>query len=464
MSPSKKPKKPTKFLASDPEEVALRPATPLAEFSVGGSSDDGAALLEFEGDLLVLGLFEEDLVKKEEKDGEESEDEDSPKKPKFPLSGPAPPCAFAAAGAAAVDASLSGLLTDLALDSDFSAKAGSSAFIRVPRAIVSASDGKQKIRYRSVGLVGLGSTQAATGDKMWGKSPFAGLGSAVAAAAKQHKAISAGIAVFNGDGVDGRAAAEGVAKGLGVGAYESSRFKHGPAATRVSGAELFFPSAAASSSPAELLAGAAEGGAVASGVLLARYLVEAPPNVCTPRHLARAAESVAAAAPDVFAVEIFGQKACEEMNMGAFLGVSACSALEPQLIHLTYTPPGFEEGGDGSRDVALVGKGLTFDSGGYNLKVGNVGWKRRRERERAGSGVREVEERGWGGREERKKMQCVFFLISASSLSRPFFSFFPLFFFFLPFKNSQVGGMIEMMKVKLASFFIFFEQKKKERE
>jgi len=61
-------------------------------------------------------------------------------------------------------------------------------------------------------------------------------------------------------------------------------------------------------------------------------------------------------------------------------------------------------------------------------------------------------------------MQCVFFLISASSLSRPFFSFFPLFFFFLPFKNSQVGGMIEMMKVKLASFFIFFEQKKKERE
>ena len=81
MSPSKKPKKPTKFLASDPEEVALRPATPLAEFSVGGSSDDGAALLEFEGDLLVLGLFEEDLVKKEEKDGEESEDEDSPAPP-----------------------------------------------------------------------------------------------------------------------------------------------------------------------------------------------------------------------------------------------------------------------------------------------------------------------------------------------------------------------------------------------
>ena len=361
-SSSKKPKKPTKILASDPEEVALRPAAPLAEFSA-----DGGDALGFEGDLLILGLFEEDLVKKEEKkDGEESEDDESSKKPKFPLSGPAPPCAFAAAGAAAVDASLSGLLTDLALDSDFCAKAGSSAFIRVPRALVSG--GKAKIGYRSVGLVGLGSIkQSTTGDRMWGKSPFVGLGSAVAAAAKQHKASIAGIAVFNSE-VDGKAAAEGIAKGLGTGAYESSRFKHGPAATRVSEAKLFFPSAAPSSSSVDLLAGASSGNAVASGILLARYLVEAPPNICTPRHLARAAESIAASAPDVFKVQILGQRECEEMNMGAFLGVSACSALEPQFIHLTYTPPGFKEG-DGSRDVALVGKGLTFDSGGYNLKV-----------------------------------------------------------------------------------------------
>lgn len=370
-SKEKPKKKPTKILPSDPEEVALRPAAPLAEFSV---EDDAS---KFEGDLLVLGLFEEDLVKKEEgekKEGEESEDEEegAPKKPKFPLSGPAPPCAFAPAGAAAVDASLSGLLTDLALDSDFSAKLGSSAFVRVPRAIVKGSK-EGEIKYRSVGLVGLGSTkQASSGDKMWGRSPFAALGSAVAAAAKQHKATTAGIAVFNGEIEDAKAAAEGIAKGLGVGAYESSRFKHGAAASRVSSAKLFFPS---SSSSADLLAGAAKGNATASGVLLARFLVEAPPNICTPRHLARAAEAIASSAPDVFSVRVLGQKQCEEMGMGAFLGVSACSALEPQFIHLTYTPPGFKEGDGGegkSRDVALVGKGLTFDSGGYNLKVGGM--------------------------------------------------------------------------------------------
>ena len=425
-SSSKKPKKPTKILASDPEKVALRPAAPLAEFSVGGSADADA--VKFEGDLLVLGLFEEDLAKKEEdKAGEESDGEDSSKstEPKFPLSGPAPPCAFAAAGAAAIDASLSGLLTDLALDSDFSAKAGSSAFIRVPRALVTNSSGNQKIQYRSVGLVGLGAAkQASAGDKMWGKSPFVGLGAAVAAAAKQHKASSAGIAVFNSEIGDGKAAAEGVAKGLGIGAYESSRFKHGPAATRVADAELFFPSASSSSSAAELLAGAAQGSAVASGVLLARYLVEAPPNVCTPRHLARAAESIAAAAPDVFSAEILGRAACEEMGMGAFLGVSACSELEPQFIHLTYTPPGFkEEEGEAAvnRDVALVGKGLTFDSGGYNLKV----------------------RRGFF-------FSAFFFFFSflfliSSQKNSPFSP--PFFCFLISKLHVQVGGMIEMMKV-----------------
>ena len=50
--------------------------------------------------------------------------------------------------------------------------------------------------------------------------------------------------------------------------------------------------------------------------------------------------------------------------MGCYLGVAECSALEPQFIHLTYRPAG-----EVKKRVALVGKGLTFDSGGYNLKV-----------------------------------------------------------------------------------------------
>ncbi|XP_020091863.1 leucine aminopeptidase 2, chloroplastic-like [Ananas comosus] len=52
--------------------------------------------------------------------------------------------------------------------------------------------------------------------------------------------------------------------------------------------------------------------------------------------------------------------------MGSYLGVAAASANPPRFIHLCYKPPG----GDVKRKLAIVGKGLTFDSGGYNIKTG----------------------------------------------------------------------------------------------
>ena len=56
---------------------------------------------------------------------------------------------------------------------------------------------------------------------------------------------------------------------------------------------------------------------------------------------------------------------CEARGMGAFLAVSQGSDLDPKFLHLVYRPQG-----EVKRRLALVGKGLTFDSGGYNLKVG----------------------------------------------------------------------------------------------
>jgi len=52
--------------------------------------------------------------------------------------------------------------------------------------------------------------------------------------------------------------------------------------------------------------------------------------------------------------------------MGSFLGVAEASDEPPKFIHLTYRP----EGTKANKVVALVGKGLTFDSGGYNIKAG----------------------------------------------------------------------------------------------
>merc|ERR1719181_275564 len=64
-------------------------------------------------------------------------------------------------------------------------------------------------------------------------------------------------------------------------------------------------------------------------------------------------------------LKVLEKEECEALGMGAYLGVSQGAAEPPKFIHLTYTPPGVP-----SKRVAIVGKGLTFDSGGYNIKAG----------------------------------------------------------------------------------------------
>ena len=103
--------------------------------------------------------------------------------------------------------------------------------------------------------------------------------------------------------------------------------------------------------------------AICGGVELARQLVAAPPNVATPQHLADTAASMAGELGLEY--KLLERSDCEALGMGAFLGVSQGSDLAPKFIHLIYRPSG-----PVNRRVVLVGKGLTFDSGGYNLKVG----------------------------------------------------------------------------------------------
>ena len=68
--------------------------------------------------------------------------------------------------------------------------------------------------------------------------------------------------------------------------------------------------------------------------------MEAPPNICTPAHLARAAEAIAASAPEVMQCKILEREECAKLGMGCYLGVAECSELPPKFIHLTYTPKG----------------------------------------------------------------------------------------------------------------------------
>ncbi|RKH13937.1 leucyl aminopeptidase [Corallococcus praedator] len=103
---------------------------------------------------------------------------------------------------------------------------------------------------------------------------------------------------------------------------------------------------------------------VAEAVNWARDLVNEPPNVVTPVRLAQAAQQAAKEAG--LQAEIGGRKEIERLNMGMFLGVTVGSAQEPRLIHLVYTPKNAK---DAKRaPLALVGKAITFDSGGLSLK------------------------------------------------------------------------------------------------
>ena len=69
-------------------------------------------------------------------------------------------------------------------------------------------------------------------------------------------------------------------------------------------------------------------------------------------------------------LKVLEKNECAALGMGAYLGVSQGAIEPPKFIHLTYKPPGAKPGTPAAKKVAIVGKGLTFDSGGYNIKAG----------------------------------------------------------------------------------------------
>jgi leucyl aminopeptidase len=114
--------------------------------------------------------------------------------------------------------------------------------------------------------------------------------------------------------------------------------------------------------PAAVKEGIKIGNATSAATILARDLVTEPAGVMTPTEMAKRASAVARAKG--ITIKILEKKDLERLGMGAFLAVNAGSAEPPKLIHLIYRP----KGGKPKKRIALVGKGITFDSGGLNLK------------------------------------------------------------------------------------------------
>jgi leucyl aminopeptidase len=107
--------------------------------------------------------------------------------------------------------------------------------------------------------------------------------------------------------------------------------------------------------------GVLEGRAIAAGMSLARDLGNLPANVCTPAYLAESALKLGREWK--LAVEVLEQKDMEKLGMGSLLSVTRGSHQPPKFVIVRYSGAGKKE-----RPVVLVGKGITFDTGGISLK------------------------------------------------------------------------------------------------
>lgn len=117
-------------------------------------------------------------------------------------------------------------------------------------------------------------------------------------------------------------------------------------------------------------AGLREGNAIANGMELAKTLGNMPGNLCTPTYLGETAKKLARTFKSL-KVEVMDRKQIEALGMGAFLSVARGSDEPPRFIVLRHAgkPAGTRKSvKDSSGPIVLVGKGITFDSGGISIK------------------------------------------------------------------------------------------------
>ena len=203
----------------------------------------------------------------------------------------------------------------------------------------------------SVALVGLGSAEIGTVELRY----------AAGSVARQLLGIDS-LAIDFGVSTDDEATA--VLEGAAIGAYAYTAHRQ----SSLAGTKL--PAGAIIVVAPDSTTAAERATAVATAVHTVRDLVNAPPSHLYPETLAQAAVDLAADSTDV-TVTVLDEKALAEGGYGGILGVGNGSARPPRLVKVVYSPAG------ASKHIALVGKGITFDTGGLSLKppVSMVGMK-----------------------------------------------------------------------------------------
>ncbi|MEX0761646.1 MAG: leucyl aminopeptidase [Dehalococcoidia bacterium] len=251
----------------------------------------------------------------------------------------------------AVDRAMGGLISSLVSDGEIRGKKGELTLIHTPRPV-----------YRDFGpsrvlVAGLGTQSKFDLDAV--RSVSAGV-----ARRLEQVGISQAATVVHGAGIgglDAGACAEAIAEGTLLGTYRFDRYKSSGDEThrRLEHMELVEVD---SSKIAEMETGVERGKVMAEAASLARDMVNEPANMFSPTRMAEIASEVAHAAG--LDCKVLEREDAEKLGMGAYLGVAAGSDQPPKFIHMTYQG----DPANPANDVWLVGKGITFDTGGISLK------------------------------------------------------------------------------------------------
>jgi leucyl aminopeptidase len=246
----------------------------------------------------------------------------------------------------AVDRRIGGLITGLIESGELKGELNETAVIHL---------GKE-VPYRKVVIAGLGESEAFSPERVRQVTA-----TSVKAAAKGNVRTIATIVHGAGiGGLDVAAAAQSVAEGAILGLYRCDAYK----SRSDDRSDVELEILEMDQGKVEVIRAAVERGTVlAESANFARDLANAPANVLSPTVLAERAEQMAQETG--LECNVLHRADMERLGMGALLGVAQGSVEEPKLVVLRY------RGTEDERPYALVGKGITFDSGGISLKPGS---------------------------------------------------------------------------------------------
>ena len=243
------------------------------------------------------------------------------------------------------DKALGGLISSAIKNGEFAGKRGETMFFHSGQAI---KGGPEKII-----IAGLGKKEKFSGTALMGAA-----GSAAGMARKLGlKNIT--VAIEATGTLSSRDTASLTVQGIEMGMYTIDTFKTPDPKKKVIGrVTLIIPAAEA----AGVKAGVTEGSLLAASVNFARDMINAPANRMTPSDMAKQAK--AAGREFGFRVKVLEESDCRKLGMGAFLGVASGSEQPPKFIIMEYNGSKKKN----AKPTVVVGKGITFDSGGISIK------------------------------------------------------------------------------------------------